>query len=700
MSTRLQATLLRTPWFLTLILLTTAPLYADTSIDASINSDIDNSEGYDSASIDPVYRLSLSQLVNVNVYTASKNEEPIINSPSIVTVYNSDEIDRRGYRSLSEVLDNTVGFYTIDNSSFPEQIASRGIATGMQPYLFLIDGHSINSVNNFGPFSINSLPIISQYQKIEIIRGPGSTLWGADAAMGIVNFIPKTGKDIDGVEVSVSGSSEDDQHSANVLFGHYGDDFDIMASLSWFESDGYGYDELAQPGYDNYYRVVANNPAADAKDRASNWQDWDPGWEFYTKATMGNFSLSLRSFEHSVLEAAGSNGPNEQELHWESDFIELAYQRKISSSTEMTTKLFYDSLDQRRERSLVNLRIDSYKEDNIGLDIAFNTKQNDHDIRYGLKYVEADSGPNERMTNSATIDLAESGTDTTWSVYIEDHYNINDKLRLIAGGRYDDNNFRDDESAFLPRAGLVYQLGGGWTAKYVYNTGYYRPSVGQSKRTTITNAEDAQETQSHDIQFLYFADDLSFDATFFYLKLDNYISFLNSATLGNGFKNIADIESKGLELTLRKTLSDQVVLFSNYAYTEPKVDDYLNFDRSTLNISGSDDVLDASIEHMLDLGLDLFMGDSITGSVTGRYINNQQTRDRVNGVIVHDTLDSRTTINLNLRYEHQDKKLPFTASLFVKNLLDDEDEKALSIVSGGVSYSRGRSIGAKLSYRF
>lgn len=144
----------------------------------------------DSAGVD-LTDLTLEQLLNVKIVTASKNLIEAGQAPATVLVISEEQIRVRGYRSLLDVIADLPDF-KIDNNSFSEnynQVTVRGIQ-GQQKFVIMLDGMRISAPAN------ESLPVFHNYpvnlaKQIEIIYGPASALYGADALSGIINIITK-----------------------------------------------------------------------------------------------------------------------------------------------------------------------------------------------------------------------------------------------------------------------------------------------------------------------------------------------------------------------------------------------------------------------------------------------------------------------------------------------------------------------------
>ncbi|MDF3066053.1 MAG: hypothetical protein K0R38_1654 [Polyangiaceae bacterium] len=136
--------------------------------------------------------LDLVKLLNVEVSTASKTRESVEDAPAVITVVTREEIRRWGYQSVAEVLSHTVGFYLIDDHILPNA-SVRGVSGGLgaesSGIKVMIDGRSVAYRSTSGNWLGVELVPLEMVEQIEIIRGPASALYGADAFLGVVNVI-------------------------------------------------------------------------------------------------------------------------------------------------------------------------------------------------------------------------------------------------------------------------------------------------------------------------------------------------------------------------------------------------------------------------------------------------------------------------------------------------------------------------------
>lgn len=155
--------------------------------------------------------LDLVKLLNVEVSTATKTSESLDEAPAVITVVTRDDIHAWGYRSLAEVLQHTVGFYIINDQILPNA-GVRGMTGGLGAesgvIKVMIDGRSVAYRTTSGNWlGVELIPLESVAQ-IEIIRGPASALYGADAFLGVINIITLRPEAMRPVNVRLSSGLE------------------------------------------------------------------------------------------------------------------------------------------------------------------------------------------------------------------------------------------------------------------------------------------------------------------------------------------------------------------------------------------------------------------------------------------------------------------------------------------------------------
>lgn len=184
-----------------------------------------------------ISKLSIEDLMNVTVTAAAKKPEKQSETPAAVFVITKDDIERYGYRTLTQALRRVVGFYGATDHNY-EYLGVRGFAP-MGDYntrvLLLLDGHRLNdNLYDMAPVG-QDLPVdMHDIDRIEVIKGPGSALWGTNALLSVINIVTKTGKDVSSLDLlQDSGSAE---RSCLQYGKEVGEKNDAFASVSSYHS--------------------------------------------------------------------------------------------------------------------------------------------------------------------------------------------------------------------------------------------------------------------------------------------------------------------------------------------------------------------------------------------------------------------------------------------------------------------------------
>lgn len=160
-------------------------------------------------SAEALKKLSVEQLLNVQVMSVSKRPERLLEAPAAIQVITAEEIRRSGATSLPEALRLASNLQVAQIDSRQWAISARGfLSTAGNKLLVLIDGRTVYTPLYSGVFwDVQEVPL-SDIERIEVISGPGATLWGANAVNGVINIITKSADDTQGLLVSGGGGSE------------------------------------------------------------------------------------------------------------------------------------------------------------------------------------------------------------------------------------------------------------------------------------------------------------------------------------------------------------------------------------------------------------------------------------------------------------------------------------------------------------
>ena len=140
------------------------------------------------------------------VFGASDRLQPVTEVPSSVTIVTADEISRYGYRTLADILRGVRGFYVTDDRNY-SYVGARGFnrpGDYSTRVLLLVNGHRVND-NVYDQASVGADFGIdaAMFERVEIIRGPASSLYGTNALFAIVNVVTRTGASLNGASFDV-----------------------------------------------------------------------------------------------------------------------------------------------------------------------------------------------------------------------------------------------------------------------------------------------------------------------------------------------------------------------------------------------------------------------------------------------------------------------------------------------------------------
>jgi outer membrane receptor for ferrienterochelin and colicins len=188
--------------------------------------------------------LDLEALLENVVVTATKSAVKEDQAPAITTVISRDEIQRWGYQSVDDVLRHVTGVYVIDDHIIPN-VGIRGISGGLRSesglVKVMIDGRSVAFSSTAGNWLGPELVPLSIVQQIEVIRGPASSLYGADAFLGVINIVTRRPEQIQGGEIALVGVREgSNTWGYDIAVGAGTESWQLMTSLKSASQDRSG----------------------------------------------------------------------------------------------------------------------------------------------------------------------------------------------------------------------------------------------------------------------------------------------------------------------------------------------------------------------------------------------------------------------------------------------------------------------------
>lgn len=422
-----------------------------------------------------VQNMDLEELMNTRVETvsgASRFEQKIREAPSSVTLVTSDDIKKFGYRTIADVLRNVRGFYVTYDRNY-SYIGARGFGrTGdyNSRVIILIDGHRLND-NVYDQALVGTeFPVdIDLIDRIEIIRGPSSSLYGNNAFFGVINILTKKGRDYLGVETSVSAGGKS-SYGGRLSYGHEIRGVDFLVSGTLYSSQGNR--RLYYPEFD---APLTNNGVADRRDS-------DRSGSLFGKATYADFTVTALTSSRRKVIPTGSygtdfNSPNNKTTE-SVGYLDLRYERELGQDIKGVARLFYDYREYVGKYDYTGVvNRDSSDGQWIGTELQITAAiARMHRVVAGIEYrrnIRQDQKSYDEDPYSLKLDSRASST--IWSAYLQDEITLSDQWKISAGARYD---YQEQFGGNLnPRAGLIFNPTKASAVKLLYGTAFRAPNA-------------------------------------------------------------------------------------------------------------------------------------------------------------------------------------------------------------------------------
>ena len=542
--------------------------------------------------------MSFEELLNTEIATGTPVAQKF--APAVTSIITADEIRKNGARTLHEALESVPGLhiYPSDLNFLTQGISIRGIHTGTNPQvLILIDGVSLSEMTNGGPGSWFKMPT-SLIHRIEVIRGPGSALYGADSFSGVVNIISKKYDTIED-EVGMRYGSFKTWESWVHKRAEIGE-LNIGLALSVMKSDGDN-DRIIHKD------VASSLPFAPSLAPGALSTRYDIAY-LHADASYKEFDFNLL-VEKSEDLGVGTGAARilDPVGYGDRDRVILDLQHTNTSwleDTKIKTKLTYQY--QKHDTHFIVFPAGTTLGAHTFIDgvhgnpaskmnqyfasiNAIHTGVDNHTISTGIGYSYKKFEPNQRknfgpgvipgvftdVTNIPNVVFIKGGSRTNYYALLQDEFTINDKLNFTSGLRYD--HYDDFGSTVNPRLALVWQHSDDVTIKTMYGRAFRAPTFGEqyliNNPTAVGNPNlDPETIDTFEIAFNYRAP-IHTKLNLFYYKAQDMINYIfDTGTKLTTAQNSKDQTGYGIELELEYSLSKELSLRGNYAY-QHSIDD-------------------------------------------------------------------------------------------------------------------------------
>lgn len=633
---------------------------------------------------------SLMKLDIQTVYGASRLEQKTEDAPSSVTIVSLDEIKRFGYRTLADILASVQGFYISYDRNY-SFVGARGINLGdfNDRILLLVNGHRVNNNYTDGAFIDTAFILnIDLIDRVEVIRGPGSAIYGNDAFFGVINVITRQGKQLNGVEASGEfGSLETYKVRAS-----YGKLFDngVQVLLSGSYYDSAGQDRIFYREFD----TPAQNGGV-----ARNMDD-DLSGSAFGSVAYGDFTLeSAFNRREKVNPTAQFNTTfNDPRLRTidEQSYTELKFAHSFPDLADLTAKVYFDSHLHEIgypqsvivQKTVVFSSFSSERDlgDLWGADLQLDKQLWDrHTITLGAEYRD------DFLQDSQVIvhDFPGQGSHVrasrqSFGIYAQGDFAVLTNLHFTAGLRYD--QYENFSPAVDPRLALIYHPFTTSTLKAIYGTAFRAPSFYEV--TTSDQPLKPEEITGYELVYeqklsQHFRSSLSA----FYNQIANLIVFSSGS-----FTNF-DANTKGVELALEGSSTGGIRGRASYSFQD------------TRNSSIGWDMPD-SPNHLLKFNLSApLFKDKVFAGLEFLYTSDRRSLRTTTDpggqpiTIQGEEAGGFGVLNLTLFSQRLVKNVEFSASMY--NVLNRHYlDPASQFHVQDVLQQDGRSFRLKVTYRF
>jgi iron complex outermembrane receptor protein len=525
--------------------------------------------------------MSLEDLMSIeidSVYGASGFKQKVTEAPASVTIITSEEIKKFGYRTLADILRNVRGFYvTYDRNYSYLGVRSYGPSGDYNSRIaVLIDGHRLNdNIFDSGPIG-TELPLdVDLIDRVEIIRGPNSSLYVASAFLGVVNIITKRGQDLQ--KVSVAGElASYGSYLGRISFGNkFNNGLQVLLSGSFYDS--HGNDRLFFKEFDN--PATNNGIAVNA--------DGEEFRKLFADLSWGHFSLHVvsGSREKDIPTAPFGTVFNVTGTHTLDSraYFDLQYDRKLGLGWSLANRIYYDLFNNDGTyvydysafggpSRVLNKNFSHGKW--WGDDLTF-SKQILESQRLSVGFEFRDNFEQ----NQGNYDLqpfvqyfTSYKTSNAVSVYAQDEIHLRKNLVLDLGLRYD--RYSTFGGTTDPRAALIYTPWEKATFKFLYGQSFRAPNFFELFYSAPGNeANPSLRPETVKTMELvweqYLANHFRMTVSGFYYPIRSLISEQVNPITGNAFfTNAGSVDLRGLDFELKRKLPGGVEGTVSYSFQD------------------------------------------------------------------------------------------------------------------------------------
>jgi len=630
---------------------------------------------------------SLEELTNIQVYSASKHMQSATEAPASVTVVTADEIQKYGYRNLADILRSVPGFYVTYDRDYTF-VGVRGfgrLGDWNSRILVLIDGHRSNN-NVLGQAMLGNefLVDVDMIERVEIVCGPSSSLYGANAFFAVINVVTRTTKQVKDWELSFqTGSFGTDEGRAT--YGHQFHNLGVLLSGTFYNSSG-------QTLFFPQFNSPATNYGVTSDTDYESYKHILATLTYHGFTLQGLFSTRDKGVPTAYFGAV-FNDPGAYNID-SHQYVRLDYQHALGK-WQLDTGTSYDQARLQGPVPEAPLM--------AGEPVVLSTYSFRGNWWTGEAKVSRDLFEGNRLTlgsevrdnlrqdqgnevNPPNLFTPEPNSSLITAFYAQDEFALTSRLTLNAGVRYD--HYSTFGGTTNPRAALIFRAAEKTTLKLLYGNAFSAPDVYQTSPDFGAFYDDNLKLQPERIQSLEARAEQGLGRYFqlsggvYNNQIYNLISLVSVPSDGNfQYQNTGGAQATGMDVELSGRATSGLQGKASFDYVDAHDDGV------------GHPALDNSPGPMAKLNLIVPVAHKwLFAGVEGQFLGRRLT-------LLGDSVSSYQVFNFTLLGHTVGKHLDVAASVF--NLLDkkyfdpgrpEDPENAIQ--------QDGRSVLIKITGRF
>jgi outer membrane receptor for ferrienterochelin and colicins len=535
--------------------------------------------------------LSLDELMGVKVdvvYGASRYEQKVTRAPSSVSIVTADEIGKLGYRTLAEVLRGVRGLYVSDDRNY----SYLGVRGFLRPndyntrVLVLIDGHRMNdNLFDSGTVAREGMVDVALIDRVEVIRGPSSSIYGSSAFFGVINVVTRRGGQLKGVELSTDAGSFDTYRSTASMGDRLDNGFEWLFSVANYDSGGAA--RLYVPEFDQ--RISANPQATN--DGIAAGLDGERAFNVFTSLGYGDFDVTaffsdrVKRVPTASFGTAFNDGREETTDY--RGYVDVKFGHAFSAALNLDGHVFYDNYTYYgtypyKESVAGELQEAPSLEDGsigewIGTQWQLTARLLDrHTVIVGGEYRDNIREYQYSYYDEAprVYQLKDDRSSQVMGMFAQDEIALSKTVVLTAGLRYDyyADSFGGTTS---PRLGLIYSPGEATTFKALVGEAYRAPNPYERFYNVVQEAQPELRPERIKTYELvaeqYIGANYRLNASAYYYDIQGLISQAVTEADEPYFANLQSVSAVGIELEGQAKFDSG--LTARVSYTLQKTED-------------------------------------------------------------------------------------------------------------------------------